>query len=319
MSAVYVDHLVHALGPVRQSVEEAAARGLLRSPPGALSEAGFRLHHVAGDATAYDLARAAVAKIPGGLPDVGAVVYATCLPGNGTLDHAARFAESRDVKDLMDFPLSHLQADFGLDGAQLIGLTQQACTGMLGSLRLARALLAAEPETGRVLCVTADRFPPGALYEQSYNLISDGAAACIVSAAPAGWKLLACHGEANGALARADDDETAGSFFAWSHRVISETLRRAGLAPSDLRWIVAQNMNRRAWEILARLLAVDPERVAAPTLAGVGHVISGDNVINLAALDAAGAVAPGEKALLFMAGYGLHWQCVILEKTGGAS
>src|SRR5690606_39577843 len=58
-----------------------------------------------------------------------------------------------------------------------IGLGQQACTSMLGSLRIARALLRDEPELGRILCVSADRFPDGAEHEQAYNLISDGAAA----------------------------------------------------------------------------------------------------------------------------------------------
>lgn len=75
----------------------------------------------------------------------------------------------------MDFPASHLHADFGLHRAIVVGLHQQACTGMLGALHLARLMLRSEPETARVLCVTADRFPSDALYEQSYNLIGEKA------------------------------------------------------------------------------------------------------------------------------------------------
>ncbi len=215
----------------------------------------------------------------------------------------------------MDFPASHLQADFGLDRAFVIGLNQQACTGVLGSLRLARMLLTAEPHIERVLCVTSDRFPEGALYEQAYNLISDGAVACVVNNAPGAFRLLACHAITNGAMAQASDDETVGSYFNYTYRVINETLAIAGLGMHNIDWVVPQNTNRKAWQILARLLRFDYERVYFSTLSTVGHLISGDNIINLSALIDEQRIRPGQRLLLFMAGYGLNWQCVILEKT----
>ena len=196
---VFVDHLAYALGEETSTVEEAAARRRLISEPAMLREAGFELHHVAGESTsAYDLAARAVGAVRERLGDVGAIVYATTLPLNGNVGSEARFRETRDVKHLMDFPASHVQADFGLERATVIGLSQQACTGLLGSLRLAAALLKSEPAIGRVLCVTADRFPPGALYEQSYNLISDGAAPTPVEALgePLDERLLAVDVEA---------------------------------------------------------------------------------------------------------------------------
>ena len=80
-------------------------------------------------------------------------------------------------------------------------------------------------------------------------------------------------------------------------------------------WFVAQNMNRKALEILARLLPLDAARILAPTLPEIGHVISGDNLINLKCLTERGAIEKGQKVLMAMAGYGLNWQCAILEKT----
>ncbi len=313
---VFVDHIGYALGEVTRTVEETGARGDLLSQPDVLTEAGFCVHHVSGPRqTAYDFARQAVQTVERELGNVGAIIYSTCIPANANIGRADAYLESRDVKNLMDFPASHLQSDFGLDRAIVIGLSQQACTGLLGSLRLAQALLRSEPETERVLCLTSDRFPEGALYEQSYNLISDGAAACVVSLAPASFRLLAAHGITNGALAQASDDETAGSFFAYTHRVIQETLAKAGLQISDVAWFVAQNMNRKATDILARLLKFDPGRAVSPTLPEVAHVISGDNLINLKYLAERGQIQGGERVLLCMAGYGLNWQCVILEKT----
>ena len=186
MDGLFVGSFAHALGAQKRHVRETAAAGLLRSAAEDLEAAGFRWHRVCEPAeTGYVLARAAVGEIAGrgDLDEIDAIVYATCLPAGGGPGPV------RDVKDLMDFPASRLQAEFGLSRAIVVGLHQQACTGMLGSLRLAGALLSTEPEWRRVLCVTADRFPPGAWYEQAYNLISDGAAACVVGRDPAPCRL----------------------------------------------------------------------------------------------------------------------------------
>jgi 3-oxoacyl-[acyl-carrier-protein] synthase-3 len=210
-----------------------------------------------------------------------------------------------------------LQAHFGLDDAAVIGVSQQACTGMLGALRLARAMIVAEPATSRILCLTADRFPPGALYEQSYNLISDGAAACVVSRDEGAFEYVGGHQITNGALAAASDDETVGSFFNYTHRAIQETLARSGVAARDLAWVAPQNTNRKAWQILSRLLGIPVERVAMRTIGEAAHMISGDNVFNLKALEEEGALRAGDLVLLPMAGYGMNWQCTLLRRRAG--
>lgn len=317
MPAMFLADLTYALGGESFSVEESAAAGRLASDPALLREAGFDRHHVCGhEATGYSLARRALENIDERLGGIGAVVYATCLPANGSVGDERKFRETRDVKHLMDFPASRLQSDFGLDRAVVIGLNQQACTAMLGSLRLARMLIASEPDVERVLCVTADRFPEGALYEQAYCVISDGAAAGVVSTEPKGFRLVACHSIHNGALGCASDDETVGTYFNYTHRLIRETLAKAALEIDDIRWIVPQNVNRKAWQILSRLLGIDAERVYAGTIAEVGHVISGDNIVNLKRLEDEGRLCPGDHVLLCMAGYGLTWQATILEWVG---
>lgn len=316
MKEIFINHLAIALGDETSTVEASAEKGRTLSAAAVLKDAGFNTHHTCAEATtAYDLARRAVGEIEAELDGVGAIIYSTCLPLNANIGKEKKFSETGDVKHLMDFPASHLQSDFGLNKAIVIGLNQQACTGMLGSLRLARTLLIAEPDIQRVLCVTADRFPEGALYEQSYNLISDGAAACIASTTPEGFRLIAHHAVTNGAMSKATDDETVGSFFSYTHRVIQETLDKAELDIESIDWIVPQNTNQKAWQILARLLKFDFERVYFPTIGEAGHVISGDNIINLKRLADEQKIKPGQRALLFMAGYGLNWQCVIVEKV----
>jgi 3-oxoacyl-[acyl-carrier-protein] synthase-3 len=313
---VYVDHFALALGGELRTVEESAQAGRLLSEPAALRAAGFAQHRLAAaDTSALDLARAAVAELGRAPRAIDALVYGTCLPQSGNVGSPSDYARTRDVKHLMDFPASRLQAEQGWDDALLIGLNQQACAGLVGSLRLAAALLRAEPERERVLCLMADRFPEGALYEQAYNLMSDGATACLVSREPHGFRLLATHAITNGALSCVPDEQTAGAFFGYACGVIESTLARAGLAVSDLDWLVPQNMNRRALEVLARLLGLSAEQVLVPTLAEIGHVVCGDNLANLRAALEAEVICPGQRVLVFMAGYGLTWQGLLLERV----
>jgi 3-oxoacyl-[acyl-carrier-protein] synthase-3 len=317
----YLHDIGLALGDSERRLAESAAAGLLFSAPQHLAAAGFATHCCAGAGqSAYDLAHQALARIADALADADALIAATCLPLNANAGDPERFAATGDVKHLMDYPASRLQRAFGLERAIVLGLGQQACTSMLGSLRLAAMLLDAEPDFAKVVCVSADRFPPGAKYEQTYNLISDGAAACVVTrAAPdastGGFRIVAAHHITNGALSAAADDEIVGTFFSVTHRLVIELLAKAKLAASDIAWVLPQNTNPKAWTIMARLLGIDPARVLMPTLPEIGHVISADNMANLQRADAEGRFRPGEHVLLTMTGFGLNWQAVLLEKA----
>lgn len=314
MTDVFISNLASALGSRTQSVEQAEQNRQLYSPATILRGAGFASHHLCeDDEGSYELAARAFSESAIDPASVQAIVYATCLPMNGNTAVVADFARSGDVKHVMQFPASKLQAEFGMQDAFIIGLNQQACTGMLGSLRIARNLLLAEDDIQNVLCVTADRFPPGARYEQAYNLISDGAAACRLSRTGGDFRLLDVHHISNGAMVGATDDETAGSYFNYTARLVDETLQRNDLQITDIRWVVPQNTNRLAWEILSRLLSLTPAQTWFPTIETAGHVISADNIINLASLQSSEQLQRGDRILTFMAGFGSNWQCALLE------
>ena len=319
MPEIYLRKLAVALGEREVSVEDSWQAGRLRTDAATFLANGFQRHHMADDATdALDLALKACHELNGDFADTGILVYSTAIPLNSYQRREAAYALSRDIKDLSDFPASRLQAALGLEQASVVGLTQQACTAMLGSIRLARALLIAEPELEEVLCVSADRFPPGAIYEQAYNLVSDAACAGLVSRKPAGYRILACHAITNGALALASDDEMAGTHFAYAHQIIQETVARAGLTVGDIDWIVPQNTTPKVWQILSRVLKHPLERVAMGTVARAGHAISSDNILNLIDLEESDRMQPGDRLLLFMASFGMNWQGLVLEKMSDA-
>ena len=323
MSDIYLNFPAYRLGVRQRTVEQAETEGALFSAASALADAGFGTHHYCSDTeSAYDLAKGAMDDMLTSypetrdlIPETDLVLYVTCLPLNGNNGDVSQFDATRDVKHLMDFPASRLQSDFGMDKSYVMGINQQACTGMLGSIRVANAMLQAEPDMQQILCITADRFPPGAVYEQAYNLISDGGAACIVSRKPQGYRFLGAHHITNGAMAAANDEETAGFYFSYSHRMITDLCRKAGITPADVKWIVPQNTNQKAWRILASVLRFDFERILMPTIGTAGHCISGDNIINLKTVQTENRIQPGDKILLPMAGFGLNWSCILLEKV----
>lgn len=316
MSELYLETMSFALGEEAKSLEESVAAGRTLSPASAFRDAGFGQHWLADPQTsAFDLALRACRQLETDWQSIDALIYATCLTLNGNLGTWQDFERTRDVKHLLDYPASHLQAALEIPQASVIGLNQQACTSVLGSIRLARGLLLAEPEIRRILCVSADRFPEAAIYEQAYNLISDGASAFTLSREPRGYRVLSCAALTNGALAQANDDETVGSYFSFTCKVIKDALRHARIQAQDITWVVPQNTNLKAWQILSRVLGIAFERVYAKTLAEFGHIISSDNIVNLMDLEQKQVLQSGDKLLLCMAGYGLNWQAVVLEKV----
>jgi 3-oxoacyl-[acyl-carrier-protein] synthase III len=145
--------------------------------------------------------------------------------------------------------------------------------------------------------------------------VSDGASACLLSREPRGFRVLAAHQVSNGALVLADAEQTAGAFFPYMHRLVTQLLAKAGMRPAQLDWLVTQNTDHKAWQVLASLLGMELGRFYSPTQATVGHVVSSDCLANLAALERDPRLRTGQRVLVAMAGYGSHWQAVLLERV----
>lgn len=291
---IYVEALAHALGDEACTVEEAAARARLTSPAATLRRAGFVRHHVcSGATTAYHLAWRTMAQLRGCLDEVDVVVYAG----------ASRTSAPRPLPATLD--LGH---------ATMLGLAEQGAAGALGALRIGAAVLRCEPAVRRVLCLAAHHVPEGERYEQAASLVSDGAAACLLSREPGAFRMIASHAIPHGASGHPSDDEAAGAHFPYMNRLIRTTLAAAGLGVGDLAWIVPQNTHAAVWTILARLLKIDYRRIWLGTLADVGHVVGADVLIGLQRLDAQAPLRRGDRALLVTAGPGTDWQSLLLEK-----
>src|SRR5262245_49226887 len=137
MDSIYLGSLSYALGEDTFDLEESALAGRLSTSVEDLADAGFRRHRACpASVSVYDLARAAVGPLAdtGALTGVSAIIYATCLPQNGNVGDPAEWLATHDVRFLVESPASRLQAAFSLDDAIVIGMTQQACTTLLGAI-----------------------------------------------------------------------------------------------------------------------------------------------------------------------------------------
>jgi 3-oxoacyl-[acyl-carrier-protein] synthase-3 len=187
---------------------------------------------------------------------------------------------------------------------------------MFGALRVARGLLAAEPELRSVLCVCANRLPAGAPREIVYNVIADGAGAALVTRDPPTNRVLDSYHVTKGAYwdEVALRNELLAGYFPTSQAVIREALKRAGLGVDEVDWIVPHNVSLRSWEILLGSLRIPMSKLYAANIGRRGHNIAADHIVNLADMEAEGLLQAGQRLLLFNFGFGAHWSTIILER-----
>jgi 3-oxoacyl-[acyl-carrier-protein] synthase-3 len=228
---------------------------------------------------------------------------------------AYAFNQARNPLPLFKFPASRIQAELGLPHAPVLGVAQLACSAFQGCLRMARALLLAEPALEHVLCVAADKFPPKANREIVYNLMSDGACAAIVSRGQERHQLLACHQLSRGVYwdCEKSHDSLIAGYFSLVREALQDALRQAGVSLSHLDLLIPHNVNRTSWDLLGNVLQLAPEKLYTKNIARFGHAVASDNVINYVdALDE-GRLQPGDTAAWFVTGFGAHWSCSVFK------
>ena len=322
-SAIGMAGLAYYLPPGRRSLTQLHDAGLLTGSPETLGTFGFEYAHVADGETHLDMAVRAgqLALENAGVEplEIGMVLYATALAGSATMAPSSDTAGGAvlrldSVAECFQYPASYLQAELDLTRASVAGVDQQGCASLMSALRLGRAMLAAEPGIGAVLCVSADVFPVGRPRDLVYNVISDGACAVILrEGAPN--RILACAQVTKGSYwdAAAVEHEVIAAYFPTARALITTALESAGLTLDDIALVIPHNVSRRSWDILRGLLRLPEERVYTDNIARVGHTIASDNILNLRDAIDGGRVRRGDKLLLFTFGFGLNWSCMVVE------
>lgn len=309
-----ISAIEYALPEQRFGLQELEAAGLLDTSAQRLAEFGFESIHVSVE-PAEALARQAVEKLMRGrataAESISAVFYAGAIPSSHSVG-----GKTKEFLSGFNYPAARLQYEFGLLNATTVGISQVGCMGLMSAVKCASDFLLANPEAQRVLCVSADVFPPHAKRELIYNVISDGACALLVEKDAGSNRIVTQRQITKGYYwdSVASKNEIVAAYFPTAKHIVAETLAAAGLGAGDISWIIPHNVSLRSWEILLGLLGLPRAKLFADNIAGKGHVIAADNFINLKDMTDSGMLHQGDKLLLFNFGFGANWSCLILER-----
>jgi 3-oxoacyl-[acyl-carrier-protein] synthase III len=316
-----ISALGYYLPPSERSIAQLVESGLTNSGADKLIQLGFGTIRIADEESAVHMATQAVRDLQRrsgfDLEQIDVLLYAGALATSSVVmrDDAEPWDAMLDPTPLFRFPGPCLQAELGIPNAAVIGIAQLACNTFQGALRVARALLLAEPAVNHVLCVAADRFPARARREIVYNLMSDGACAAVVSRGQPANRILATVQITRGMYwdSSISHDQLIAAYFPLAKRAILEAVFAAGLEIGGIDLLVPHNLNIKSWEILGQVVGIPLERIYTANIRRIGHVVASDNIINYLDSIAAGRVASGDKVALFVMGFGAHWSCTIIE------
>jgi 3-oxoacyl-[acyl-carrier-protein] synthase-3 len=319
--SVGISAMGYYLPPAEETVHQLVDMGRTTSSAARLGQLGFGAIRIAREDTAIQMAIEAVRNLRSrsgfNLDRIDMVIYAGALATSSVVasDEQESWGSMKDPSPLFRFPGPCLQAELGIPDAGVIGVTQLACNTFQAAIRVARALILAEPSLNNILCVASDRFPANASREIVYNLMSDGACAAVVSRGARSNRVLAAAQITRGTYwdSTISHDQLIAAYFPLARRVIFDALDAAELKVDDLALLIPHNLNLKSWEILARVVGIPIGKIYTANISRIGHVVASDNIINyLDALDA-GLLERGDKVALFVMGFGAHWSCSILE------
>jgi 3-oxoacyl-[acyl-carrier-protein] synthase-3 len=305
----------------RLHIDQLVASGQTVSSAAKLAELGYQWVHVAEGESVEDMALAAVRDLEvrsaSSVDEIDMIIYGAALPTSGVVHPGDAFPwyTAADPRPLFRYPATWLQAKLGLPRAEVMGVGQMACNSLHGAIRTARAIICSEPDINSVLCVGSDKFPAAGNREVVYNLMSDGACACIVERNCDRNRILGIHQTTRGAFwdSTVSHDRLVSAYFPLVRECIMGALAKAGCGIDDLKLLIPHNINLPSWQLAASILGFPVDRIFTKNISEIGHIVSADNLINHIAAQESGMLQPGDVVAWFVTGFGAHWTCIVLQ------
>lgn len=210
----------------------------------------------------------------------------------GEIDHIF-FATSDGHLDRIDDDWAPaILSQLGMNQALPMLVSLQKCASSLAAVELARLRLEADGG-GHAMVVAFDVIGDAESERiKPFALFGDGAASCIVSAAaPLEFALRACR-------TATDFDGLRGQDSFDSRRRAAQAacggaLSAAGIGPDEIAGCFSTNLFKPIALLNASLCGIGPTRLLTPTASRRAHCGNADWMVNLAAHQSAGQVAPG--------------------------
>lgn len=217
--------------------------------------------------------------------------------------------------------LGDLLAELDLGHASHYQLGMTGCGGFHWAARLAAALVASG-QCRHILLLAFDQ--AGGKLQRLYGagtdfpyVTGDAAAACIIGADPRrmGYRL---RGDVvNLADSRQIRQPSMDSEMRCIARMFKQTYAAAGIAPSDVAYLVTNNYSYTVSRLYCQLAKLGAHQAYTGTIASHAHCFSADNIINLHQLTASRDVRDGDNVMLFSTGP-YQWGACVLERLPAA-
>ncbi len=300
-----IEHISYCLGDEHRSIRDWCDRnGCSVELQQRFSASGLDKYFDHGDRNIDELAIGAVRKLLRdtslSMEDIDMIVYfhtqQSSVPAGG-----------RDIGHL-------LNDDFDVR-CPSFSISQQNCVSSLVALQFIQRLFNTQSHLQRVLLVGADAIGVDGMRSVNggVGFHSDGGVASTLvraSVNTANSELLTTEFLSFAEHYRGMDSppELAAAldrqYYLATHKVISATLKKAGLSTGDLRWIFPHNVNLPGWKAIAAGIKLPEERLFTKNIKDKSHIYGCDGLINLADAMSANELQRGDYYLIFSMGYG---------------
>ena len=200
-----------------------------------------------------------------------------------------------------------------------IGQLQGA--SFLMALQVAEAMMVSHPQMRTVLVVAAERWrAPFQRTIGSLSVLGDGAAAVLVrrdapGGTDAGWtvrSITTCTPVVPRSVARGREYVDSPTLA----RIIDETLQRAHMSPAAIDWVLPARINPALTHRITVRCGLPSERVWRPDATDTGYLCAADTPAHLDSLLRSIKPSPGQRILMWSAGFQGQAACALLEYRG---
>jgi 3-oxoacyl-[acyl-carrier-protein] synthase III len=213
-----------------------------------------------------------------------------------------------------------LREKLGLGEARAFEASHQNCAISLYALKMAEALLRAEPPGATALLMFGEKVVSTEMqYLSRATVIGDAAVACLAALGGPGDAVLGLAHRTLGEFYETVDmaPELRGRYrqiyVPVMAEVMEDAVRDAGLTMDDVSLVLPHNVNRYSWSAIARELRLPLGRVYLENIPKMGHCFCMDPFVNLVTARAEGAVNPGDTVLMASAGEGATFAAAVVR------
>lgn len=297
-----IEHISYCLGEERRSIRDWCA---INDCPAELqkrfADSGLDKYFDHGDKNIDELAIGAVSKLfqDTGLSmdDIDMIVFF----------HTQQCSVPAGARDI-----GHLLNDHFNVRCPAFSVSQQNCVSSLVAIDLIQRLFNTQPHLQRVLLVGADAIGIEGLRSVNggVGFHSDGGVASTLVRSGEKNELLTTEFLSFAEHYRGMDSppELAAvldrQYYLATHKVISSTLKKAGISTADLRWIFPHNVNVPGWKAIAAGIKLPDDRIFTRNIKDKSHIYGCDGLINLADAMSENELQKGDYYLVFSMGYG---------------